>query len=607
MLLIAIRGQHAEIVELLWPYCKAERHHRYLETAISLGFHRIADFLVGTQAFEYRHSPSSDIELLIKDGFERPVFTAFQQWERFIFVRRSEKLNLHRVFFDYALLLATKADDNAGLRLVRLLLEGEKPLADVNCKINIDAEVETPLTNAAEKGNLEILDMLIERPDISLKICGRYKWPAFLHLLASSKSIDSEKGRAIARKLAKESLPDSILVDKKEARLQTVFKNVLRLGDDALVKQVINLVQGAAGIYILPLLIRVNETAGLKWVLNDEIQNSTKPPPILWVLLCDFFKCYPSSAALETFIWVGEKLVEKAIWDRMILVCLNSRNFCFVKQFFYPLTEIPPREVTEETVAGFPQASTDLSLIREWVDKGYANAALWSAFRSGGWKTSAFESFLSCSHIDLDQPFPLEKDSNAAEDIMLSSPLSDNSTGEKRKFPFMPPTPQNQQDYQMQLMLLEKQNKLRLMNARNEQMGIKTEKLNLAWTWRGSPLAWASANRNVELVEALLRSSRVKVNSQDPQKRTPLMHAIAANHWQTVEKLLNVGDIDLNLQDNEGRTAIFHAAQWGDLHIIQMLTQTKKVDFSIRDCYKKSVHDIAKMKGKQDVVAALAL
>lgn len=617
---LAVQGEHTEIVELLWPYCKVESQHRCLETAISLGFHGIADFLVGTQVFEYQQSQARDIEILTRDGFSRRAVTAFQQWERFIFVRRSEKLNLHRIFFDYALLLATKADRNAGLRLVNLLLGGEKPLANANCMINIDKEIETPLTNAAEKGNLEILATLIERPYTRLTICGKYNWPAFLHLLKNSESIASEKGRAIAGKLSMESLPDSFLIDSKGSLLETVFKNVLRLGDDALMKQVIDLVHGAAGIYILPLLVRVNETNGLRWILNRDIAHASKPPPILWVLLCNFFKSDPSSEALRTFIRVAEFLIEKAIWDRMVLGCLNSRNFGFVKQFFYPLNEILPREVAEETLAGFSQASTDQSLVREWAEKGFANAALWSAIRSGIWKSPAFESLLSCSNIDLNEPFPREKSSDTAESNILSPPLSGNSTGEKRKFPFRPPTgislrspldpgmPQNHalQDYQMELMLLEQRNKRRLMMARNEQVEMTAGKGILAWTGGKSPLAWAAAVGNVELVEALLRSSRVNVNFQDAQKRTPLMHAIAVNDWQIVEDLLKIGDIDLNLRDSEGRTAVFHAAQGGDLHIIQLLTQTQKVDFSIRDCNGESVQDFAKKKGKQDVVAALA-
>jgi hypothetical protein len=124
--------------------------------------------------------------------------------------------------------------------------------------------------------------------------------------------------------------------------------------------------------------------------------------------------------------------------------------------------------VAEETLAGFSQAAKDQSLVREWADKGFANAALWSAIRSGIWKTPAFESLLSCPNIDPDEPFPREKISDTVEANKLS-PLSSNSTGEERKSPFRPPTgnplrlpldpgsPQSHalQDYQTQLMLLE--------------------------------------------------------------------------------------------------------------------------------------------------------
>lgn len=607
---LAVQKGHTKIVELLWPHCKGESQYRCLETAISLGFHGIADFFVETQAFEYQHSQASDLEILKKDGFPRRGIADFQQWERFIFVRRSEKLHMHRIFFDYALLLATKVDRDAGLRLVNLLLEGDCPLANPNCRIKIDEEIETPLTNAAEKSNLEILAILIQRPDTMLTICGKYSWPAFLHLLASPDSIASEKGLAIARMLSNETLPDLFLINGKGARLETVFKNVLRLGDDILVKQVINLVLGAAGISILPLLVRANEAHGLRWILNSDIAHASKPPPILWVLLCDFFQRNPSSEALKLFIRVAEFMIEKAIWDRTILACLNSCNFCFVKQFFYPLNEIPPREVAEETLAGLSQASMDQPLIREWADKGFANAALWSAVRSGIWKNPAFESLLSCSYIDPDEPFPRGESTYTREANKSSPPLPGNSTGEKRKFQFrpvedfsdLPVVPGSRQsharqDYQMQLMLLEQQNMKRLMMARKEQEEMAVGK---------SPLAWAAANRNTQLVELLLRTSRVNVNSQDAQKRTPLIHAIAVNDWQTVERLLKIEDIDLNLPDDTGRTAVFHAAQTGDLHIIRLLTETQKVDLSIRDCNGESVFDFATNNGKQNVVAALA-
>jgi ankyrin repeat protein len=615
----AIQTGHTEIVELLWPHCRVEKRHRYLDTAVSVGFHDIADLLVETREFEYQHSEAGVIEILKKDGFSTRGIAAFQQWERYIFVRRSAKLNLHRIFFDYALLLASKADRNVGLRVVNLLLGGEEALADVNCMINIGGELETPLTNAAEKGNLEILATLIEHPDTKLAICGKYNWPAFLHLLARSESVASEKGRAIAQKLSENPLSGSFLIDSKGYLLESVFRNVLQYCDNDLVKQVIDLVHGAAGVLILPLLIRANEIQGLKWILNSDIGRKSQPPPTLWVLLCTFFQQSPTSEAWALFIQVAEFLVEQKIWDPIILACLISRNLCFVKQFFYPLNEIPPREVAEETLRGLHEAPTEPLLVREWADKGFGNTALWGAIQSGIWKSPEFERLLSCSNIDMDEPFPRKKRTETGEAATVpTSPGS--STGEKRiKLHHRTPTenrirvhidPDSQQnhalqDYQLQLMLLEQQNKRRLMLAREEQDRMSTGEKILASTAGKSPLAWA-ASRNVQLVEVLLCSSRVNVNSQDAFDQTPLMHAIVANDRKIVQRLLEHGDVSLNLRDHEGRTAIFHAARGEDLHILQLLIKTHKVDFSILDCNREDVHGFAKRTGNKDVLASLA-
>lgn len=235
----------------------------------------------------------------------------------------------------------------------------------------------------------------------------------------------------------------------------------------------------------------------------------------------------------------------------------------------------------EETLAGISQASLDQPLIMEWADNGFANAALWSAVRSGIWKNPAFESLLSCSYIDPDEPFPRRESTYTREANKSSPPLPANSNGEKRKFQFrpvedisdLPVVPGSRQshalqDYQMQLMILEQQKKKRLIMARKEQEEMAMVKSSLAWTVGKSPLAWAVANQNTQLVELLLRTSRVNVNSPDAQKRTPLIHAITVNDWQTVERLLKIEDIDLHLPDDTGRTAVFHAAQTGDLYII---------------------------------------
>lgn len=114
--------------------------------------------------------------------------------------------------------------------------------------------------------------------------------------------------------------------------LANVLKNVLQFGDDTTVKQVVELVKGAAGIAILQLLIRANDPGGVKWILNSDSMHASKPPPILWDLLCDYFLSHPNPEALDLFTRVAHFLVEKAIRTRVILIGLNAHNFSLVKQ-----------------------------------------------------------------------------------------------------------------------------------------------------------------------------------------------------------------------------------------------------------------------------------
>ncbi|GMF75684.1 unnamed protein product [Aspergillus oryzae] len=547
LLEVAVGGGYADIVALLWPHCNAEREHRSLKTAISLGFHEIADFLIETGAFEYQ---DSEVTISVR-----------ATWAEAAFASR---------IFDYALLLATKAGRNAGLRLVEFLLGESMP--DVNCKIMINGQFETPLTAAAEKGNLEILATLIDHPNIDLTICGKYNWPAFLHLLASPLSISTERGRVIARRLAYKAVPNRLFIDSREIRLQGAFQNVLRFGDDGLVKQVIDLVRGAAGTLILPLLIRANEVDGLTWVLNCDGVSSKKPPPAFWVLLCQYFKRYQDQDALGLFTSVTEFLVEKKIWNQAILKCLHACNFSFIQQFFYPLSEAPPKEVTEET--------------------------LWNAIHCGLWKSPGFENLLF-SNADLNGSDPHPNGLGRLELEIIPHAFFDDPSSAAQKIslrsalPSASPNPSNPHlySYQMELIRLEQQNKRRLFFAGDTRC----------------PLSWAAKSHNAPLVNALLRSPQVNVNFQDPSDRTPLMYAIAVNDRPIVERLLNHRDIDLNLRDAEGRTAIFYAAQGGDLSIVQLLIGTQNVDFSIRNKNGKNVKEFAKKaKLKQDIVAALS-
>lgn len=598
----AVHDGRTEIVALLWPHCNAEKEYRSLETAISMGFHEIADFLIETGGFEYQLSPATGTELLVKDGLPERKSAAFQQWERFLFVRRGQQLPWNHIFLDYALLLAAKADRNAGLRLMEFLL-GET-MADSNVKIKINGQFETPLTAAAEKGNLEILAALIERPNTNLTLCGKYNWPAFLHLLASPHSISTERGRVIARRLSYEAPPNLFFIDNREFRLDFAFANVLRFGDGGLVQQVIDLVHGAAGILILPLLIRANDADGLKWVLNCSAVSSSNPPPFFWVLLCQYFERHQDQDALELFTRVAEFLVEQKRWNQVILKCLYTRNFSFIQQFFYlplPYHQAPPKEVTEKALVGLPAASTDPSLIKEWAGQGFARAALWNAIHCGIWKSPAFEKLLSNSSADLNGPDPHRTSPGRPEleqipHAFFKDPSSEGQRISVRSPPGPPadpnaPVPVQLQPHQMQqLMLFQQQNKRRLILSRDTRC----------------PLSWAVTSRNAPLLDALLLSPKANINSKDQYGRTPLMYAIAVNYRPIVEKLLNHRDIDLNLRDAEGRTAIFYAAEGGDLYTVQLLVGTQKVDFSIRNRNGQNVRDFAKIEGKQDILTAFS-
>ncbi|KAJ5715557.1 uncharacterized protein N7483_012738 [Penicillium malachiteum] len=92
----------------------------------------------------------------------------------------------------------------------------------------------------------------------------------------------------------------------------------------------------------------------------------------------------------------------------MILQCLASRKLSSAKQFLYPLKELPPRDVAEDTLAGLFQAFKGESFVKEWADKGFGNV-VWSDIQSGASKKKEFASPLSCSHIYLNDPFPRER------------------------------------------------------------------------------------------------------------------------------------------------------------------------------------------------------
>lgn len=400
-------------------------------------------------------------------------------------------------------------------------------------------------------------------------------------------------------------------------------------------------------------------------MLNSRDMWASQSPPSLWVLLCRYFEDHEDQNALNLFISVASFLVDQNIWNRLILKCLHLRIFSFAQQFFYR-DEVagPPSEVTAATLNELPVALADHSLMEEWTSSNFANRTLWNAVHYDLWTNPNFQKLLQCIP-NLDQPDPLpirrrlhfttyQNISHAflsdigSEDALMN----DASTGpvdhlrqepypspkdhqaqfmaleqsnkrrlimarqEQERFqetpvndaPSLPANPCQEpngrvlQDYQMQLMLLERQNKRRLLMARQEG-GFHTPKNSLHP--RGI-IAWAIFKGNSPLLDTLLLSGKINLNTQDSKGRNPLMYAIGARQTSIVKRLLEHGDIDLNVQDNEGNSAIFYAVEGELLDIVRLLMETQLVDLSVRSNKGQTVQDFAK-KGKKDkeIIAAL--
>ncbi|KAK8792494.1 hypothetical protein WA588_004989, partial [Blastocystis sp. NMH] len=73
---------------------------------------------------------------------------------------------------------------------------------------------------------------------------------------------------------------------------------------------------------------------------------------------------------------------------------------------------------------------------------------------------------------------------------------------------------------------------------------------------RRTPLHWASASKNTELVRYLLSIPTIQVNAQDESGYTPLMCAVSAGREETVSLLLAAG-ADVNME-NENLETVIH-------------------------------------------------
>ncbi|KAL8916709.1 MAG: hypothetical protein Q9208_008356 [Pyrenodesmia sp. 3 TL-2023] len=106
------------------------------------------------------------------------------------------------------------------------------------------------------------------------------------------------------------------------------------------------------------------------------------------------------------------------------------------------------------------------------------------------------------------------------------------------------------------------------------------------WDFGRSVLMLAVINRNLEIVNALLRRQDIEVNQKDSKGFTALMLAASFCFVDIVERLLGHPEIDVNVTSRYGTSALFHAAVCEndrDGKLVKMLLDHGGIDTSIRD------------------------
>ncbi|KAH7383520.1 ankyrin repeat-containing domain protein [Cadophora sp. MPI-SDFR-AT-0126] len=592
----AVEKGNTAVVALLLPHCNARWEFQTLERAICLGFHEIADLMLSSGILRYPCNGTGTLPYHVGSVMVRP--NTLSHWQRFIFDRPDRLAALDPLYLEYLLVGGARAGEE-GLHVIEFLLQEGK--VDVNCRVRVDDGLETPLTAAAEQGNLEVIRYLLEQPGINVALCGKYEWPPFLHFLRNSRSVSNPEGLCLLKSLSTGLLIHKIKIYKSKVPgpFEVVFQNALRCSNESIMQSVIEIVRGAAGDKILPLLVRAHDKQGLEWMLCS--QHTFKcDSQSSWVLICEYLQAYEDTEAFELLVEVADTHVRWGIWSPAIPMCLYTQNFRFAKQFFFEARQEDIHKLTSETLRGFNDAARNDKLIAAWNESGHANAALWDAVHSGLWKDCPeFGSILSDERINpnMYDPHPDLPTKAAKIDHKFIRQASDAlpARGPIRASIHLPNTSSSGnhaiQDYQMQLMLLEQENKKRLMSSR---AGVKK-----------SLLTWAAATGDSWLVHAVLRNPRIDVNIQDSYQQTALMYAVARGDKNLVAKLLIRNDIRVNLVDDQGRSSIFYAAQGGHEDIVEMLIKTNKIYISIQDTEGRTAMDYARKEGHIKIVSKL--
>jgi hypothetical protein len=174
------------VVTLLFPYCDPWWEFQVVERAISKGYYDIADFLLGSGQFMFNRDKTTSPNIV---GASKPDFATAQNWRQFILDRPDRLVALDPLYVEYALVTGMMEHGKAW-DMIEFILKTIK--VNINCRVKIDDDWETPLAAAAEEGNLEAIRFLLKQPEIDTTLCGKYGWPPFLCLLNNPLCLNSK-------------------------------------------------------------------------------------------------------------------------------------------------------------------------------------------------------------------------------------------------------------------------------------------------------------------------------------------------------------------------------------------------------------------------------
>jgi ankyrin repeat protein len=136
---------------------------------------------------------------------------------------------------------------------------------------------------------------------------------------------------------------------------------------------------------------------------------------------------------------------------------------------------------------------------------------------------------------------------------------------------------------------------------------VNTAGVNLnSKDWRGrTPLALAAQEGREAVVKLLVNTSGVELNPKDQLGQTPLTLATKKGHEAVVKLLFNTTGVDLNPNGLRGRTPLALAAENGREAVVKLLVDTPGVNLNSEDGPGRTPFALAAEAGHKAVVKVL--